>query len=31
VAENGLFLDFRTVIKGEEKIILEAFRAVLKP
>jgi L-seryl-tRNA(Ser) seleniumtransferase len=30
VAENGLFLDFRTVLKGEEKIILEAFNAVLK-
>ncbi len=30
VAENTLFLDFRTVLKGEEKIILEAFNAVLR-
>jgi L-seryl-tRNA(Ser) seleniumtransferase len=31
VAENTLLLDFRTVLKGEEKTILEAFKAVLKP
>jgi len=31
VADNKLLLDFRTVLKGEEKIILEAFKAVLKP
>ena len=30
VAENRLLLDFRTVFKGEEKTILEAFDAVLK-
>jgi L-seryl-tRNA(Ser) seleniumtransferase len=31
VAEDTLLLDFRTVLRGEEKIILEAFKAVLKP
>jgi L-seryl-tRNA(Ser) seleniumtransferase len=31
VAEEMLLLDFRTVLKGEEKIILEAFRTILKP
>jgi hypothetical protein len=30
VAEDTLLLDFRTVFKGEEKTILEAFKAVLK-
>jgi len=30
VAENALLLDFRTVLKGEEKVILEAFKEVLK-
>jgi L-seryl-tRNA(Ser) seleniumtransferase len=30
VAENTLLLDFRTVLKGEEKIILEAFNNVLR-
>jgi L-seryl-tRNA(Ser) seleniumtransferase len=29
VAENTLLLDFRTVLKGEEKTIFEAFNAVL--
>lgn len=31
IADNTLLLDFRTVLKGEEKIILEAFKAVLNP
>ena len=31
VAEDTLFLDFRTVLKGEEKTILQAFNAVLGP
>ncbi|UCG30689.1 MAG: L-seryl-tRNA(Sec) selenium transferase [candidate division WOR-3 bacterium] len=31
VAEDTLLLDFRTVLKGEEKVILEAFKTVLKP
>jgi len=30
VAEDSVLLDFRTVVKGEEKIILEAFKTVLK-
>jgi L-seryl-tRNA(Ser) seleniumtransferase len=30
IAEDTLLLDFRTVMKGEEKIILEAFKTVLK-
>ncbi len=30
VSEDSILLDFRTVIKGEEKIILEAFKTVLK-
>jgi L-seryl-tRNA(Ser) seleniumtransferase len=30
VAEDSVLLDFRTVMKGEEKIILDAFKAVLK-
>jgi L-seryl-tRNA(Ser) seleniumtransferase len=31
IADDALLLDFRTVLEGEEKIILEAFRAVLNP
>jgi len=31
VAEDTLLLDFRTVLKGEEKVILEAFKTILKP
>ncbi len=31
VTGDTLLLDFRTVLKGEEKTILEAFKAVLKP
>jgi L-seryl-tRNA(Ser) seleniumtransferase len=30
VAEDSMLLDFRTVMKGEEKVILDAFKAVLK-
>lgn len=30
VAEDSLLLDFRTVMKGEEKIILEALKTVLR-
>ncbi len=30
VAENSLLLDFRTILKGEEKIIVEAFKSILK-
>lgn len=30
VADDTLFFDFRTVFKGEEKTILEAFKAVIK-
>jgi len=29
VAENSLLLDFRTILKGEEKIIIEAFKNIL--
>lgn len=29
VAENSLLLDFRTILKGEEKIIIEAFKTIL--
>ena len=31
VTEDTLLLDFRTVLKGEEKIIIEAFKAILSP
>ncbi len=31
VADGMLLLDFRTVFKGEEKTILDAFKAILKP
>ena len=31
VAEDTLLLDFRTVLKGEEKVILDAFKTILKP
>ena len=30
LSENTLLLDFRTVLKGEEKIIVEAFNEILK-
>jgi L-seryl-tRNA(Ser) seleniumtransferase len=29
VAEDSLLLDFRTILKGEEKIIIEAFKNIL--
>lgn len=31
VADNTLLLDFRTVLPGEEKIMLEAFASILNP
>ncbi|MBE0432531.1 L-seryl-tRNA(Sec) selenium transferase [candidate division WOR-3 bacterium] len=31
VAEDTLLLDFRTVLKGENEIIVEAFTSILKP
>lgn len=30
VAEDSVLLDFRTVMKGEDKIILDAFKTILK-
>ena len=30
VADNSLLLDFRTVLKGEEKIVIRAFEEILK-
>jgi hypothetical protein len=30
VAENSLWLDFRTILAGEDKVILKAFEEILK-